>query len=52
VLTYSARKDFNIMLDQRNNVFAALAQGWYSDWKYVQAIVQIAPKFIPLHHPF
>src|SRR6266446_10637379 len=38
------------MFDQRRNVFAALPQRWQWDRKHIQTVVEVATKFVPLHH--
>src|SRR5713101_79712 len=38
------------MFDQRRNVFPALPQRWQRDRKHIQTVVEVATKFVPLHH--
>src|SRR4029077_4929513 len=50
MLPHSAGKDFDIVFDQGNDIFASLTQRWQRDRKYIQSIVQIAAKLVALHH--
>src|SRR5579859_5881744 len=38
------------MCYQRWNIRTAYAQWWQQNWKHIQAIVQVAAKFVTLHH--
>src|SRR5882762_7906878 len=38
------------MCDQRRNVFTACSQRWQRDRKHIQTIIEVAPKFVALHH--
>ena len=35
---------------QRGNVFATRPQRWQRDRKHIQTVVEVVPKFVPLHH--
>jgi hypothetical protein len=43
-------KEFNVMFHQGSNVFAAIPQGRQRYRKYIQAVVQVAAKFLTVHH--
>src|ERR1700686_2459073 len=50
LLTHSAGIKLHKMRNQRRNVFAALPQGWQRDRKHIQPVVEVAAKFVALHH--
>src|SRR5437016_11980513 len=50
MLTHSVAKDLDEMCDQGRNIFPALPQRWQCDRKHIQTVIEIAPKFVALHH--
>src|ERR1700730_6878348 len=50
LLAHLAAIDLYKMCRQRRDIFATPAQGWQRDWKHIQAVVEVAAKFAPLHH--
>src|SRR5260370_15035498 len=49
-LVHPAGINFDKMFDQRRNGFAALPQRWQRDRKHIQTVVEVATKFVALHH--
>src|SRR6266481_1222311 len=50
LLTHAAAKNLDKMVHQRRNVFASLPQRREQDRKNIQAIIEVAAKFVPLDH--
>src|SRR6266850_2227245 len=50
LLTHPAGIDLDKMFHQRWNVFAAPPQRWQREGKHIQTIVEVAAKFVALHH--
>src|SRR5712664_2009533 len=50
LLTHPAGINLDKMFHQRWNVFAAPPQRWQGERKHIQTIVEVAAKFVALHH--
>src|SRR5260370_31624586 len=50
LFAYPAAKDLDKMGDQGRYVRTAGPQWWQKDSEHVQPIIEIAAKFVPLHH--
>src|SRR4029077_14740112 len=50
LLIHPAGINLNKMFNKRRNIFSARTQWWQRDWKHIQAIVEIAAKFVSLYH--
>src|SRR5580693_5495437 len=50
LFTHPAGIDLHKVFHQSRNVFTARTQRRQRDWKHIQTIVEIATKFIALHH--
>src|SRR5260370_40508173 len=50
LLNHPAGINLDKMFHQRRNIFPALPQRWQRDRKHIQPVVEIAAKFVALHH--
>src|SRR5258708_743863 len=50
LLIHPAGINLDKMFDQRRNVFPAFPQRWQWDRKHIQTVVEVATKFVALHH--
>src|SRR5712664_2897182 len=50
LLIHPAGINLDKMFHQRWNVFATRPQRWQRNRKYIQTVVEVAAKFVPLHH--
>src|SRR6267154_15571 len=48
--THPAGINLNKMLDESGNVFTTRPERRQRDWKYIQTVVEVAAKFVALHH--
>src|SRR6266403_467515 len=50
LLTHPAGINLDKVFHERRNIFTARPQRRQRDWKYIQTIVEVAAKFVSLHH--